>query len=346
MKRLLVTLGVLLLIGTAIYWGLGNRGVDLGAAPPDSSQRATVVGARAAWTVATSSVVNGVRARLKHPDRLQVDTAARQGRRRLRLLYAGPNNEPPALTDGFSVTISLRPRPPGLPLDTIAQRQIRQAQQVGGAVIAPMRNNRLQGHPARIWTQESAMGSPVTHRLLALNERTVASISASVVGADTARYHRTIEAMLGTLRFVDAPPRVTLALLRRPSGEPERGCDDVVRIEHRVLSTNASDLSSPPARLDAALQTLFALDADSVQGARHFLPQTNETLSLDSVAVDTDTARVYLHGTLTGLRGVCDHPRARIQIEETARAVPGIEGVVLYRNGRRTDLTPDGRGAQ
>ncbi|MEF8941004.1 MAG: hypothetical protein V5A22_14265, partial [Salinivenus sp.] len=102
---------------------------------------------------------------------------------------------------------------------------------------------------------------------------------------------------------------------------------------------------SEAARLETALRALFALDADSLSGSRHFLARTNETLSLDSTAVVDGVAHICLRGTLTGLRGVCDHPRARIQIEETARALPFVDRVVLYRNGRRTNLTPDGRGA-
>ncbi len=130
--------------------------------------------------------------------------------------------------------------------------------------------------------------------------------------------------------------RVSLALLRDPQGPPDRGCDDIVFVDVPACSTTS--------RLSAALKTLFALDRDSVGGARHFMSRTNETLTFDHATVAGDTAHVYLTGRLTGLRGVCDNPRARIQIEETARHVAGVDHVVLYRNNRRTNLQPDGRG--
>ena len=129
---------------------------------------------------------------------------------------------------------------------------------------------------------------------------------------------------------------VPLAMLVDPDGPPDRGCDDVVFVEHRVPAHEDP--------LTAALDTLFSMEADSVNGARHFLSQTNETLRFDRAEVDGDTVRVFLTGRLTGLRGVCDNPRARIQIEETARRITGTSGVVLYLNGARTSLQPDGRG--
>lgn len=203
------------------------------------------------------------------------------------------------------------------------------------------------------------MGGPVDHLLAALDERTVAHVTARVVGADTARYERTIDVLRRTLRVVDgASPRrparptrssdsirVTLALLRRPTGPPERGCDDVARVTRRVPSTGPVD-TTRAAHLETALRALFALEADSLDGAHHFLARTTETLSLDSTSIVDGAAHIYLRGTLTGFRGVCDHPRARIQIEGTARALPFVDRVVLYRNGRRTDLTPGGRGAR
>lgn len=356
--RLAIAVG-LLLLGAALYWGIEGP-FPWTEAPPSSDSvaaarpciPATVVEGDSAWPVAASPVVNGVRVRLRHPPAAEVDTNAHRGRRRLRVTYAGPNNEPPALTDGFSVAVTLRDRPANTPLDTLARRSIRATRRVGGALLDPVRTTSIRDRPARRWTQESAMGGTVDHHLVVLDGGTLAHIAASVVGTDTARYDRTIDVMRQTLRIVDAasaPPTpnvassadflcVTLALLRRPTGAPERGCDDVARVTRRVAWAEPVDARSEAARLETALRALFALDADSLSGSRHFLARTNETLSLDSTAVAGGVAHVYLRGTLTGLRGVCDHPRARIQIEETARALPFVDRVVLYRNGRRTDL--------
>jgi hypothetical protein len=364
-SRALAIAGGLLLLGAALYWGIEGHFVRPDGAPSSDSAAADrvripadVVDGEESWPVAASPVVNDVRVRLRHPPSAAVDTALRPGPPRVRVTYAGPANDPPALTDGFLLAVTLRNRPSNTPLDTLVRRSIRSTRRVGGPVLAPVRDAPLQGRPGRRWTQESAMGGPVDHHLVALDERTVAHVTASVVGVDTARYERTIDVLRRTLRVVDAERRpsgttvqpadsvqVTLALLRRPTGPPERGCDDVVRILRRVPSTGPAD-STRAARLETALRALFALEADSLDGAFHFLARTTETLSLDSTSVVDGTAHIYLRGTLTGLRGVCDHPRARIQIEETARALPFVDRVVLYRNGRRTDLTPGGRGAR
>lgn len=130
--------------------------------------------------------------------------------------------------------------------------------------------------------------------------------------------------------------RVPLAMLVDPEGTPDRGCDDVMFVDQRI-----PEGASP---LTAALETLFAIPRDSVDGARHFLSQTRETLHFDRAVIEADTVRIYLTGRLTGLRGVCDYPRARIQIEETARRITGHREIALYLNGSRTSLQPDGRG--
>ncbi|MFB6249727.1 MAG: hypothetical protein ABEL97_14270 [Salinibacter sp.] len=358
-RRGLAIAGGLLLIGAALYWGIGDRFAGSSRSDTATADRiripADVVDGRRAWPVAASPAVNGVRVRLRYPPSAAVDTTLRPGPSRVRVTYAGPGNDPPALTDGFSVTVTLRERSANTPLDTLVRRSTRATRRVGGPVLAPVRDTSLLDRPARRWTQESAMGGAVDHHLVALSERTVAHVTASVVGADTARYERTIDVLRRTLRVVHAQRRpsgrsvrssdslrVTLALLRRPTGTSERGCDDVAWVSPRVPSAGPT----AAARLETALRALFALDTDSLDGARHFLARTTETLSLDSTAVVDGVAHIYLRGTLTGLRGVCDHPRARIQIEETARALPFVDRVVLYRNGRRSDLTPGGLGGR
>jgi hypothetical protein len=175
----------------------------------------------------------------------------------------------------------------------------------------------------------------------ALDERTVASVASSTTGPDTDSYEAHAQAIRSSLRFWQSgsPPDTVsapLAMLRSPTNTPERGCDDVVFVDVPVARS--------PSLLTTALDTLFALDRDSVGGARHFLARTNETLRLDRAMVVADTARVFLEGRLSGLRGVCDNPRARIQIEETVRRIAGVEGVTLFLNGQRTTLQPDGRG--
>ncbi|MES1944769.1 hypothetical protein PC39_11657 [Salinisphaera sp. PC39] len=143
----------------------------------------------------------------------------------------------------------------------------------------------------------------------------------------------------GNDRAPDDTRLVELAFLETPvaDAEPDAGCDTVVYETFRVPA------GEPP--VTAALERLFALRAERVRGHRHFLARTRDTLRLARVDHEGNAVHVYLTGTLTGLRGTCDDPRAAIQIRHTARRVSGIETVHLHLDGRRTDLRPDARGA-
>jgi hypothetical protein len=332
--------------GTATVRREGAPVVEACTAPV--LQGGGVLGVPAFWASARSPAAAGHRFVVRHPHGLRVDTSAHRGRQVLQFLYAGPDNEPPALTDGFTVSVEIAGRSDTLTLRAAARSRIRTTREVGGEVRQAVRDTTVQGRRALAWSQESAMGGVVDHRLVALGPQAMASVTNSVVGRRPA-YEATIAAMLRSLRFRAAgapragPSRlhaVPLAVLAAPAGEPDRGCDDVAWVTRWVESA-----PGPSARATAALRRLFAVEADSLGGHRHFLGRTGDTLRLDTVRVAGGTAEVRLSGRLTGLRGVCDHPRARIQIEETVRAATGTDRVVLFRNGTRTDLTPDGRGA-
>lgn len=280
---------------------------------------------------------NGYGYVLKYPRLLQID----QDRpHHTRFLYAGPHNEPPALTDGFAVHLGLVGTSPDTSLRESARAQIRQSRRAGGRRLSPLRDTTVQDHRALAWRQESGLGHPTRHLTIALGPETIGTVSASAVGSQTAAYERAIGQMLSTLRFQQRPTsagplKVPLAMLSDPGDTPERGCDDVVFVSHMLPQT-----TSP---VSAALDTLFAINRDSVGGHRHFLSQTNETLSVSRVSIDGPIARIYLDGRLSGLRGVCDNPRAKIQIEETVRRIAGVDSVALYLNGERTNLQPSGR---
>lgn len=142
----------------------------------------------------------------------------------------------------------------------------------------------------------------------------------------------------GTNTGNDDPPTfstVNIALLdtEQTTDGPVRGCDKVVMVERSVTPTQAP--------LTAALEALFALNSERVSGLYHFISKTNDTLSFDRAVVDDGTAHVYLTGSLTGLAGVCDDPRARIQIEETALQFSTVDRVQIYLNGSPTDLQPN-----
>lgn len=295
---------------------------------------------------------------LRYPRPLQVD---QHRLRHTRFIYAGPNNEPPALTDGFSLHIGLERTSPDTTLREHSRAQIQNNRRAGGKRVSAFRDTTIRGHKGLFWREKTAMG-PVASRLaVGLGPETLASISYTTVGTSRKAYARHVRRMLATLRFPTRPDppshiNVPLAMLSDPEGasregtvkggsspnspfsdeDLKRGCDEVV-FAYRQIPLTADPLS-------ATLDTLFSIDRDSVGGHRHFLARTNETLSLRGVFREGSTLEVRLEGRLSGLRGMCDHPRARIQIVETARRVGAVDSVALYLNGTPTDLQPGGRG--
>lgn len=111
-----------------------------------------------------------------------------------------------------------------------------------------------------------------------------------------------------------------------------RGCDRVVMINREIAATSSI--------LNAALRELFTEEREEVSGVFNFIARTNETLMFDRATIEAGTAHIYLTGSLTGLAGVCDDPRAQIQIEETALQFPTVTRVEIYLNGINTELTP------
>lgn len=127
---------------------------------------------------------------------------------------------------------------------------------------------------------------------------------------------------------------VSIALLDTAgtsNGKP-RACDKVVMVPRTIAAT-----TSP---LTAAMQELFGLSTTSVNGWFNYIDRTNETLKFTRATVVDGTANIYLTGSLTGMAGVCDDPRAAIQIEETALQFATVDRVVLFLNNATTTLTP------
>lgn len=129
--------------------------------------------------------------------------------------------------------------------------------------------------------------------------------------------------------------KIALLDLEHISNGKERGCDKVVFVERSIATTTAP--------LNAALQQLFALPQERLGSWYNFIARTNTTLTFDRAELVDDTAKIYLKGSLSGLSGVCDDPRASIQIEETALQFATVKRVELYLNSAPTTLIPSER---
>lgn len=114
-----------------------------------------------------------------------------------------------------------------------------------------------------------------------------------------------------------------------------QGCDRIVMIDEQIAPTQAP--------LSAALKKLFSLSSTTVDGWYNFIAKTNSTLSFDHATIENGVASIYLTGSLSGLGGVCDDPRAAAQITQTAMQFSTVNSVRLYLNGSSTTLIPSER---
>lgn len=102
------------------------------------------------------------------------------------------------------------------------------------------------------------------------------------------------------------------------------GCDDsLVPVQHQVAATDDP--------IAAALEALLALGGPTHGGSGLYNALYQSNLHVDSLALEGDTATVYLAGDLA-LGGVCDNPRVEAQIVETVRQFAGVERVSVFIN--------------
>ncbi len=278
---------------------------------------------------------------------LAAEMSTEAGRVKVQLL--GLNNEPNTeVTDGITLTAMVETADDDAVVRVQAETALATQENApaGGEVLEPLHTIPFGDRIAYAFTVRSALGNPVTYVFVRdAADRVILRATYAVSDPRDVGYENTARTIIGTLTYRDsgdAPvhERVSLAVLdtERVTDGKERGCDYVTFISRDVAPTTAP--------LTAALQELFVIDQERIGGHFHFLARTNDTLSFDRVTITDGMARVYLTGELSGLAGVCDNPRARIQIEETALQYETVSDVEIYLNGEVTDLTPDGRGVE
>lgn len=276
---------------------------------------------------------------------------SREANTRIKFTFLGPNNEPNTeITDGFTLTI--HQNTDAAQHDTLAayaEARV-EAQRTGPAestISAGLEQRQVNGMAAYRYTFESALGGSITEYIFMTNDGQGYTATYSVSDPQDRGYEQMVLTMLESLQLfgTDSTPvydDVDIALLdHRGVGEEsegaERGCDRVVLVNRSIDPTTAP--------LTAALSELFSLEDTEVAGWHNFIAETNDTLSFDHATVTNGTASIYLEGELSGLAGVCDNPRAAIQIEETALQFSTVDRVQLYLNGEPTDLVPSERSS-
>lgn len=116
-----------------------------------------------------------------------------------------------------------------------------------------------------------------------------------------------------------------------------RGCD--------VFELQERDVPASSQPLNAALRELFSKKDIWMPGELapgNFIASQNE-LFFDKVIIENEVAKIYILGKVK-LAGVCDDPRLRIQLEETALQFPTVKSVEFYLNGVKNDLVFSQKG--
>jgi hypothetical protein len=118
---------------------------------------------------------------------------------------------------------------------------------------------------------------------------------------------------------------------------PEVGCDDsVVPVEVEIEPTIAP--------LTAALDRLLAIETEEHEESGLYNALYRSELTLDEVAIQDREAVIRLSGTLD-LGGVCDGPRIRAQLRQTALQFATVSQVSIFINGTPLDELIRGAGA-
>jgi hypothetical protein len=105
------------------------------------------------------------------------------------------------------------------------------------------------------------------------------------------------------------------------------GCEDsLVPVTRKIPETTAP--------LKAALLELFADREASQKEIDLNLGNYWRGMELKSVAIENGTAIIHLTGEAPRVAGVCDAPRIKEQIIETARQFPTVKKVKVFINGK------------
>lgn len=331
-KGLQVVIGLavilaILLILVFVVPGTGDEGTQ-----PDQDTD-TSYQAPQGWQISSDERTN---LRFAHPADATVGYEV--GRVKVQVLGDG-NVEGSEVTDGLTWYAEVFTPSGDASLESAAQEVY--AATSGPTLTAPTRVV-VNDQVAYRFSMESQLGGAVTHLLLEDEREAVfVHVTYTATGVDEAAYVDIAEEMAVSISYVGSTAEfseVEIALLDidRSTTGPERGCDRVVMVERSITPTEAP--------LTAALELLFSLESEDVEGHHNFIASTNDTLSFERAAVEDGVAHIYLRGELSGLAGVCDNPRAAIQIEETALQFDTVSSVQLYLNDEATDLIPDGRG--
>lgn len=115
-----------------------------------------------------------------------------------KVLYAGPSNEPPALTDGYTITMTLLDKDPSASFRAFVESE---RDSIRTAVGAPLSETTLSGRDAYVFSYETELGTDATDTFALVDDETVARVTVSAVGPNAQGYRSTINDVLDSIVF-------------------------------------------------------------------------------------------------------------------------------------------------
>ncbi len=116
----------------------------------------------------------------------------------------------------------------------------------------------------------------------------------------------------------------------------ETGCDDSVLPVEVEIEPTVSPLTT-------ALETLFNIDERFYDESGLYNALYRTDLAVERIDIVDDVATIYLTGDFA-IGGVCDSPRVRAQLEETALQYATVDEVQIFVNGESLDSLLSERG--
>jgi hypothetical protein len=107
------------------------------------------------------------------------------------------------------------------------------------------------------------------------------------------------------------------------------GCEDSLVAVTRTIKANAAPLK-------AAIQELLSTPPETGNNPKLQNFWKGRNLRVRSVSIRKSTATIYLTGEVF-VAGICDEPRIKSQVEETAKQFPNVKRVKVFIGKRRLE---------
>ena len=107
------------------------------------------------------------------------------------------------------------------------------------------------------------------------------------------------------------------------------GCEDSLVAVTRTIKATSAPLKS-------AIQELLSIPPDTGENPKLQNFWKGRNLRVRSVSISKSTATIYLSGEVF-VAGICDEPRIKSQIEETAKQFPNVKRVKVFIGKRRLE---------